>query len=53
MKTMKRKPKQREKPGPKEKRLIITEDPQTALNKLLRPKKTDETQKPDDTDKSG
>lgn len=33
-KTQKRRPKKR---GPKEDRLVITEDPQTALAKLLKP----------------
>ncbi len=53
MGNVKQPPKKREKPGPKEERLIITEDPEAALNKLLRPKKTDETQKPDNSDRSG
>ena len=47
MRTMKRKTKKREKPGPKEERLIITEDPETTLNRLIRPEKSDEPQKSD------
>ena len=35
----KTKAKKGKKRGPKEKRLIITEDPQTALTRLLNPKK--------------
>ena len=53
MKTVKQSPKKREKPGPKEERLIITEDPETALNRLIWPRKTDAAQEPDDTDASG
>ena len=32
-------PKKGKKRGPKEKRLVITEDPQAALTRLLKPKK--------------
>ena len=49
MRTVKRRPKKREKPGPKEERLVITEDAETALDRLLKPKKT---QEPDDPDRT-
>ena len=45
---VKNRPEQREKPGPKEERLIITDDPEDALKRLLRP--TDKPKQSDDTD---
>ncbi len=49
---VKNRQKQREKPGPKEERLIITEDPEDALKRLLKLKKKDAPQESDEADRA-